>query len=170
MILESVFGLSLVLNVSLDPAAPAAKPAAWLHMSVHQKDAALLPLVQHATECIVRKASADPRYSAAVRPEDFNDLLGRLDRGLRASGARDDRRARPHVRQRFGRGLPARPLSRRAAGRGGQAGAYQDAGALSEARAAKAGRSMSVIGSVSSTTAATTISVVGTPKASPSTP
>ena len=75
MILESVFGLSLVLNVSLDPAAPAANRAAWLHMSVHQKDAALLPLVQHATECIVRKASADPRYGAAIRPEDFNDLL-----------------------------------------------------------------------------------------------
>ncbi len=75
MILEFVFGLSLVLNVSLDPAIPAANPAAWLHMSVRQKDAALLPLVQHATECIVRKASADPRYRANMRPEDFNDLL-----------------------------------------------------------------------------------------------
>ena len=75
MILESVFGLSLVLNVSLDLAIPAANPAAWLQMSVRQKDAALLPLVQHATECIVRKASADPRYRANMRPEDFNDLL-----------------------------------------------------------------------------------------------
>lgn len=75
MILESVFGLSLMLNVSLDLADPAANPADWLHISVRQKDAVLLPLVQRATECIVRKASADPRYRADMRPEDFNDLL-----------------------------------------------------------------------------------------------
>ena len=88
MILESVFGLSLVLTVSLDPATPAANPAAWLQMSVRQKDAALLPLVQRATECIVRKASADPRYRANMRPEDFNDLLAdsiaACDRPVRA--------------------------------------------------------------------------------------
>jgi hypothetical protein len=30
MILESLFGLSLVLNVSLDTAAPSADPAAWV--------------------------------------------------------------------------------------------------------------------------------------------
>jgi hypothetical protein len=42
MILESLFGLSLVLNVSLDtqtPPSPA--PASWLQMSVQRKDAAL---------------------------------------------------------------------------------------------------------------------------------
>ena len=55
MILETLFGLSLVMNVSLDTEMPAADPAAWMQMSVRQKDAALLPLVQRATECIVRQ-------------------------------------------------------------------------------------------------------------------
>jgi hypothetical protein len=75
MILEPLFGLSLALNVSLDAAAPPADPAAWLHMSVRQKEAALLPLVQRATECIVRRVSADPRYNANIRPDAFNDLI-----------------------------------------------------------------------------------------------
>jgi hypothetical protein len=75
MILESLFGLSLVMNVSLDTATPSANPAAWMQMSVRQKDAALLPLVRRATECIVRKVSVDPRYSAELRPDEFNDLI-----------------------------------------------------------------------------------------------
>jgi hypothetical protein len=75
MILESLFGLSLVINVSLDTATPSADPAAWMQMSVRQKGAALLPLVRRATECIVQKVSADPRYSAQMRPDEFNDLI-----------------------------------------------------------------------------------------------
>ncbi len=50
-------------------------PAAWLQMSVRQKDAALLPLVRQATDCVVRKVAADPRYSADMRPDDINDLI-----------------------------------------------------------------------------------------------
>jgi hypothetical protein len=75
MILETLFGLSLVLNVSLDTPAPTADPAAWMQMSVRQKDAALLPLVQRATECILRKASADPRYKSEMRTAEINDLI-----------------------------------------------------------------------------------------------
>lgn len=75
MILESLFGLSLVMNVSLDTSTPAANPAAWLQMSVRQKDAVLLPLVRRATECVVRQVTADPRYSADLRPDAFNDLI-----------------------------------------------------------------------------------------------
>ena len=75
MILETLFGLSLVMPVSLDTPAPAADPAAWLQMSVRQKDAALLPLVQRATECILRNASADPRYKAEMRVAEVNDLI-----------------------------------------------------------------------------------------------
>jgi hypothetical protein len=76
MILESLFGLSLVLNVSLDTQTPrSSDPASWLQMSVRQKDAALLPLVRQATDCIVRKVTADPRYSNDIRPDDVNDLI-----------------------------------------------------------------------------------------------
>ncbi|MEP7029832.1 MAG: hypothetical protein ABI830_02735 [Pseudolabrys sp.] len=52
-----------------------ADPAAWLQMSVRQKDAKLLPLVQRATACIVLKVSADRRYSHDMRPGDVNDLI-----------------------------------------------------------------------------------------------
>jgi len=44
-------------------------------MSVCQKDAALLPLVRRATDCILRKVTVDPRYSNEMRPGDFNDLI-----------------------------------------------------------------------------------------------
>jgi hypothetical protein len=76
MILESLFGLSLVLNVSLDTQTPMSPiPAGWLQMSVRQKDAALLPLVHRATDCVVHKVLADPRYSQTMRPGDVNDLI-----------------------------------------------------------------------------------------------
>jgi hypothetical protein len=76
MILKSLFGLSLVLNVSLDTQTPmSTDPAIWLQMSVRQKDTALLPLVRRATDCIVRKVATDPRYSAEMRPGDVNDLI-----------------------------------------------------------------------------------------------
>jgi hypothetical protein len=75
MILESVFGLSLVLNVSLDGEIPATKSTTWQQLSVPQRQAALLPMVRRATDCIVRKVSADPRYSADMRPAEINDLI-----------------------------------------------------------------------------------------------
>jgi hypothetical protein len=76
MILEAMVGLSLVLNVSLDTEIPTTpSPAAWLHMSASQKDAALLPLVRTATDCIIRKVESDPRFSTAMRPDEVNDLI-----------------------------------------------------------------------------------------------
>jgi hypothetical protein len=75
MILETLFGLSLVMPVSLDTEIPPADPAVWMQMSVRQKDAALLPLVQRATECIVHQVSADPRYKTELRPDEINDLI-----------------------------------------------------------------------------------------------
>jgi hypothetical protein len=75
MILETLFGLLLVMNVSFDTQAPPADPPTWMQMSVRQKDAALLPLVQHMTECIVHRISADPRYQAELRPDEINDLI-----------------------------------------------------------------------------------------------
>lgn len=75
MILESMFGLSLVLNVSLNSQSPAANSAAWRQLPVPQQQAALLPIVRRATDCIVRKVSTDPRYSADMRPNEINDLI-----------------------------------------------------------------------------------------------
>jgi hypothetical protein len=75
MILETLFGLSLVMQVSLDTQTPAPDPAAWLQLSVHERDAALLPLVQQATECILHRVSADPRYKSGMRPDEINDLI-----------------------------------------------------------------------------------------------
>jgi hypothetical protein len=75
MILESMFGLSLVLNVSLNSQTPAASSAASRQLPVPQQQAALLPMVRRATDCIVRNVSADPRYSADMRPNEINDLI-----------------------------------------------------------------------------------------------
>jgi hypothetical protein len=75
MILEAMVGLSLVLNVSLATENPAPDPSPWLHLSVRQKEAALLPLVRTATDCILRAVSGDPRYSPSMRSGEINDLI-----------------------------------------------------------------------------------------------
>jgi hypothetical protein len=76
MIVTSLVGLSLVLSVSLDARMPMpASAPAWAQISVRQKESALLPLVLRATDCIVRKVSADRRYANDIRPVDINDLI-----------------------------------------------------------------------------------------------
>ena len=75
MILEALVGMSLVMRVSLDSQMPPVAPASWMHMTVRQKDAALLPLVQRATECIIQRVAADPRYNTELRPDEINDLI-----------------------------------------------------------------------------------------------
>lgn len=75
MVLESLFGLSLVLNVSLE-SPPATLPAQNpLQLSVPQKEAALQPLVTHATDCIVSKVLSDPRYRPDLRRDQITDLI-----------------------------------------------------------------------------------------------
>src|SRR6185295_2069627 len=67
MILEPLFGLSLVLNASLNMQNHAAAGASpWTQMSVRQKDAALLPLVRQATDCIVHSMAACMRPVRAM--------------------------------------------------------------------------------------------------------
>jgi hypothetical protein len=77
MILEPLFGLSLVLmNVSVDIQMPShVSTGAWAQMSMHQKDAALLPFVRAATDCIVRRVFANSRFSADLQPDKINDLI-----------------------------------------------------------------------------------------------
>ncbi len=76
MILEALFGFSLVLNVTLDaPAVDGNSRTAWLRMPVPNRDAALLPLVHRATDCIVRNVAANPRIRTGLRPAEINDLI-----------------------------------------------------------------------------------------------
>lgn len=89
MILKSVFGLSVVLNVSLNSQTSLKiDPTAWQQLSAPQRQAALLPLVQRATDCIVQKFISDPRYSTDMRADEINDLIvdsiGGCDRPVRA--------------------------------------------------------------------------------------
>lgn len=82
MILESVFGLSLVLNVSLDPRIPDRRESVgWSRLSMAERQAKLMPLVSHATECILRAIAADPRYQADLRPNEIDDLIAEALRG-----------------------------------------------------------------------------------------
>ena len=76
MVFQTLVGLSLLVNVSLDTRAPlAAGPAAFLQMPLREKSAVLLPLVRRATDCIVRKVKADPRYGTSVGPEAISGLI-----------------------------------------------------------------------------------------------
>jgi len=80
MIVESLFGLSLVLSplttVALERGTDVAMaPAPLPEVSMRQKESTLLPLVRRATECIIRKVSSDPRYDGDIRAEAINDLI-----------------------------------------------------------------------------------------------
>ena len=82
MILESVFGLSLVLNVSLESKIPATgKSIAWSQPSVIERQARLLPAIARATDCILRRIGDDPRYRADLRPGEINELIADSLRG-----------------------------------------------------------------------------------------
>lgn len=89
MILETVFGLSFIVNASLDRQIPAPiDPDPPPQISVRQRDAALLPLIHRATACILKQVNADPRIDDGLRSDEMNDLiLGAMvtcDRPLRA--------------------------------------------------------------------------------------
>ncbi|HZL32285.1 MAG TPA: hypothetical protein VFC54_14665 [Pseudolabrys sp.] len=96
MIVKSLVGLSLVLNVSLDvmPRTPPQR-AAWAQFSARHFEAALLPLVKRATDCIVRQVASDPRYTHEIRSDEINDLIidsiGACERPVRAMIKAHDR-------------------------------------------------------------------------------
>lgn len=64
-------------SVSILPAALRCdgRPPYWSSMSVRQKDAKLLPLVRHATDCIVRKGFRRCALQGRLRPSEINDLI-----------------------------------------------------------------------------------------------
>jgi hypothetical protein len=77
MIVTSLLGLSLALNVSLiqSPNGPPVWSRNATQLSVRRKEAALLPLVRRATDCIVRHVSADPRLTGGIGPDAVNGLI-----------------------------------------------------------------------------------------------
>jgi hypothetical protein len=76
MLVKSLVGLSLVLSVSLDAKLPAPPAAiAWNRLSERHIEAALLPLIRRATECIVRQVSSDRRYTHDIGSDEINQLI-----------------------------------------------------------------------------------------------
>jgi hypothetical protein len=74
MIFHSLVSLSMMANVSLDMRAPLPDQTG-LQMPLREKSAVLLPLVRRATDCIVRKVKADPRYRSNAGADAINDLI-----------------------------------------------------------------------------------------------
>lgn len=75
MILGSLIGLSLFVNVSVETAiqSPLGNPAGG--MSASQKSAVMQPLVRTATECILRAVTADTRIRVSLESGDVRDLI-----------------------------------------------------------------------------------------------
>lgn len=77
MIAETLLGLSLLVNVSVQSGSSAALDAN-LHgfqYSDQQRNAAVRPLMKAATECIARRVVADPRFAQISPAGDVGDLI-----------------------------------------------------------------------------------------------
>lgn len=75
MILGSLIGLSLIVNVSVESGIQPSLGNASNGMSAQQKSAVMQPLVRSATECILSAVAADPRIRTAVEAADVRDLI-----------------------------------------------------------------------------------------------
>lgn len=75
MILHTVFGVALVITASLDAGDPSLGTANVNQLSMRQKEAAILPLVRNATDCIARTVSTDNRYNASLQAAELNELI-----------------------------------------------------------------------------------------------
>jgi hypothetical protein len=79
MMLKTVFAFAFTVQASLVQAAltgrtpPAEQPSPQI--SERSRESALLPLVQRATECVVRAVKADPRFGGTLRTGEINDLI-----------------------------------------------------------------------------------------------
>lgn len=75
MILGSLVGLSLIVNVSVESVFQPAPGNAAGGLSAQQKSSVMQPLVRTATECILRAVAADPRIRASLEAADVRDLI-----------------------------------------------------------------------------------------------
>jgi hypothetical protein len=159
MIFAPLAAAALFVSVAI---APNAKPSLSRTLSMQQKSAAVQPLMRSATERIARIVSSDPRFGQP------NADLGDLIVDSMPSCAVQVRIMIETYDRYFGEGE----------GEAFSMGPYLDLlpSAVNKwvrdsvSRATSAGLSTSESGSVSSTSAATTINAVGTPSASPNTP
>ncbi len=75
MILESLVGLSLIVNVAIESGIQPTLGNPAGGMSAQQKNAVMQPLVRTATECVLRAVAADPRIRASLEAADVRDLI-----------------------------------------------------------------------------------------------
>ena len=75
MILGPLVAASLVLTVAVDAATQTPLAAFGHELSPQKKDLAMRPLVQSATDCVVRNVSADPRLPKSLRAGDIRELI-----------------------------------------------------------------------------------------------
>ena len=75
MILGPLFGLSLIVTVSVDSGNQPAPEISPNKMSAQQKDAVMRPLVRSATGCVLRAVVADPRLRSSLESADIRDII-----------------------------------------------------------------------------------------------
>jgi len=77
MLAGAIAGLSLLVTVSVNQSAlaPSGLGASEMQLSMAQKTAAMRPVVAVATDCIVNKVSADPRFQDALTQGTIGDLI-----------------------------------------------------------------------------------------------
>jgi hypothetical protein len=75
MIIGAVFGLALVVSVSVDTGVQTFSGSEEMRLPRPQKNAAMRPLVRGATDCIVHAVTTDARFRVTAAARDINDLI-----------------------------------------------------------------------------------------------
>jgi hypothetical protein len=75
MITGAVFGLALVVSVSVDSGVQTFSGREEMRLPLPQKNAAMRPLLRGATDCIVHAVTADPRFRVTAAASAINDLI-----------------------------------------------------------------------------------------------
>ena len=74
MILSKLAAAAMFVSVATGPLVEP-DGAAFRQMSLHQKNAALQPLMRLATECIARAVATDPRFRKDAPAQNLGDLI-----------------------------------------------------------------------------------------------
>ena len=81
MILAPLFGVALVVTVATEPLTA---PLGPIQLSTQQKNTAMEPLVQSATNCIIHAVMTDPRYETSPVGDLIVDSMPTCLRPVRA--------------------------------------------------------------------------------------